>query len=188
MRAFLALSVPEPVQAALGRLIQELRSAGDGAKWVHPSQIHLTLKFFAELTAEGLAALDAAVPEACAAAAPFPVAVDGLGSFGPADAVRVVWAGVQDPEGGLSAFQARLEERLARAGFPREERPFTAHLTLCRVRSPRRNPALRRRLSGRGSLALGSFRVDRLALYSSMLSPLGPEHRVERSYLFGGAV
>ena len=55
-----------------------------------------------------------------------------------------------------------------------ENHPVAAHVTLGRVRAPRRQPALTDALAG--SVDFGRLRVDRVALMRSELSPRGARY------------
>jgi 2'-5' RNA ligase len=107
------------------------------------------------------------------------VAVRGLGAFPSATRPRVVWAGLEDPGGALTALAERVDGCCGRLGFPTESRAFTAHVTLGRVREPRRQPSLADALAQPSEL--GRLRVDRVSLMRSELSPRGARY----SELFG---
>jgi len=48
----------------------------------------------------------------------------------------VLWIGVNDPSGKLSALQESFDAACAAAGFPKDERPYRPHLTIARIRKP----------------------------------------------------
>ena len=131
-----ALPVPEAVKSAAARLQEELRKAGADVGWTRPEQMHLTLKFFAEIGAAEAARfaelLTASLPRK-----PIDLEYAGLGRF-----PKVIWAGVK---GDLAPLAALAEDAAERVGVSRETRPFSPHLTLGRIRSPRNA-----RTSGRG--------------------------------------
>lgn len=182
MRAFIALDPSLPVRERLDELIRALASRRSGVKWCKPDQIHVTLKFFGDLPDAAIQPVIAAVSDACAAFPPFPVTVRGAGSFGPRGAIRVVWAGVEELTGALGGLQRAIDEKLGPLGFPPEARAFHPHLTLGRLRDPARDPALSQALQERGDFDGGRFLADRLALYSSVLSPAGPTYSVVHTW------
>jgi 2'-5' RNA ligase len=52
VRAFVAIELPEPIQAILSQLQGELRKSKTASvKWVAPKGIHLTLKFLGNVDA-----------------------------------------------------------------------------------------------------------------------------------------
>lgn len=186
MRAFLAVEIPSEVREAVGDVIRHLSRETLGVKWVRPEQLHLTLEFFADLAPECLPALEEAVSPAAAAFAPAPLRVRGLGAFRSGGRIRVLWAGIEDPGGRLSAFAGELRGALAARGVRGDDKPFRPHLTLGRLREPTRNPALERALSAGGDFQAGPFVPPRLTLFESTLTPEGPIHRALRQWPFGG--
>ena len=136
-RLFVALDLPAGAKAALAaaeRQLQGLLPAG--VRWVNPEGIHLTLKFLGATEAGRVDALLAALRAAAAAGdqLPFPLHLDGLGVFPNRREPRVIWAGVGGDLDSLDKAQRRVEQAMARLGFPEESRAFRPHLTLGRVR------------------------------------------------------
>lgn len=142
LRFFVACELPEDALRALGRVQDDLRRLGaDRLRWVRPGGIHVTLKFLGALDEGRLAAITSALD---AAIAPFQLrlGLGKLGGFGGRE-LRVVWVGLEGNVAGLSELADRVESALEPLGFPRERRPFAAHVTLARV--PEQLPAALRR-------------------------------------------
>lgn len=132
-RLFVACELPDEVRDALGRVQNELRRAGARPRWTRPEGIHVTLKFLGEVAVSRVEAISAAL---AGAIEPFELRVRpaaALGSFGGPSRLRVVWVGLEGDTEALAALAERVEGALAPLGFPREGRPFAAHLTLGRV-------------------------------------------------------
>lgn len=89
-----------------------------------------------EVEVERVASVSSAAAAVVSGMAPFGIRVEGAGAFPPRGAPRVLWIGVNDLEGQLAELHARIEAEFAKAGFPKESRPFRPHLTLARVRKP----------------------------------------------------
>jgi 2'-5' RNA ligase len=87
----------------------------------------------------------------------------------------VLWVGVQTGTEELRKVERTVRERLAAIGIVPEERGFSPHLTLARVRDA---VGLRARawLSSLESAPVGTTRVDAITLYESRLSPKGPTY------------
>ena len=179
LRLFVACELSAEVQAALGRLQDDLRRSGTGRlRWVRPQGIHITLKFLGDVD-------EARVDELCAALAqaiePFELRLSAsgeLGGFGGAR-LRVVWVGLAGDLEPLAELARRVEEALEPLGFAREGRRFTAHLTLARVPDAM-PPADRQRLAdllrSHRSVALPPMVVTEVALMRSVLRPGGSEY------------
>jgi 2'-5' RNA ligase len=106
----------------------------------------------------------------------FDAVVTGLGAFPSSTRPRVVWAGVAAGAPRLTELAARVEEACAALGFPPEARPFSPHLTLGRVRVPRRDARLADLLAAAARDEFGRFHVERVALMESQLSPRGARY------------
>lgn len=135
-RTFIALDLSDDTRAALRRELRRLGSALPGVRCEDPASLHLTLAFLGELDDDALAATIALADEVASQTAPFHLALGSLGVFGPPTAPRVVWAGVAGETRRLFALQRRLADALAEQGFPREQRPYSPHLTLARLKRP----------------------------------------------------
>ena len=179
-RLFVALEPPEPVRRRLAAMAVELRrSAGraaDEIRWVPPENVHLTLQFLGAVPDERVPAVEEAVRAAAAAARPLSLEVKGAGGFPNARRPRVVWAGLAGDVAPLAALVADLGRRLAPLGYPPEERPFSAHLTIGRARETRGAPGIAGALASAAEAAGAPWRATELVLFESHLSPKGPRY------------
>ncbi len=129
----MAVELDGGVHEALARVQAELRQRPlPSLRWVRPDAIHLTLKFLGETAADKVPAIEAALRQALAGLSPLRVELGPLGTFG-GRRPRVLWIGVAGDVDRLKDLQARVERALRSLGFPREERPYSPHLTLARV-------------------------------------------------------
>lgn len=182
----MAVLLPEGVRAALAREIERLRLVARGVAWVAPENLHVTLKFLGEVDEARLPSLREALAGAAAPVPPFDLAVRGLGAFPSVGRPRVIWAGLGEGADAAAELARRVDEALASLGFPREDRPFAGHVTLGRVREPRRHPALTAAIEAGGGRDFGLVRVDAAALMQSRLSPHGARYtRLESAPLDG---
>lgn len=137
--------------------------------------LHLTLKFLGPVGEARVPAIADALRSAAALPA-FDLELRGLGGFPTADRPRVVWVGAGQGAGAAAALAARVDAGLAALGFPPETRPFASHVTLGRVRTPKRNPGLAERLHGAADRDFGRVRVQAVSLMRSQLSPAGARY------------
>ncbi|HEX9050896.1 MAG TPA: RNA 2',3'-cyclic phosphodiesterase [Anaeromyxobacter sp.] len=181
-RLFVALDPPEPVRRRLAALGVELRRTagrrGEEVRWVPPENVHLTLQFLGAVPEERVGAIEGAIRAAAAAARTLSLELKGAGGFPNARRPRVVWAGVGGETEALAALAADLGRRLAPLGFPPEERPFSAHLTLGRARDGRGAPGLAGALAQAAEAGGTPWRAAEVALFESHLSPKGPRYEV----------
>jgi len=169
IRTFVALLLDDPVRAKLGAAIERLRPAARGVAWVPPENLHLTLKFLGAVPPARLADVLAALAPAAGGVEPFEAILRGVGAFPTATRPRVIWAGVVGGEKALVALATRVDAALAPLAFAREARPFVPHVTLGRVRVPRRDAALTRALTAEADRDFGRLRLARVSLMRSDL-------------------
>jgi 2'-5' RNA ligase len=185
MRVFIAIDIGEQIRKALGDLQQELQSKLDirrgDVKWVNPNSIHLTLKFLGEIKDEQTVEVCNIVKDVAARHESFELRVESVGHFGGRSA-RVVWVGCADSNGRLQKLQTDIEQQLALAGWPEEERDFTGHLTLCRVRNPKAGVKLAQLTETYKDFKLGTMPADSVVVYQSELRPSGPVYTALGNY------
>ena len=133
-RTFVAIELDAAMRALLERRIARLRQVAPGVRWTDPAKLHLTLAFLGELNDALLAAAMEATEVAAREARPFRVELGQSGFFGPKWAPRVIWVGVGGEMAELLAVHGALARELEVRGFAGEERPFSPHLTLARLK------------------------------------------------------
>jgi len=176
IRTFIALEIPDELRRKLCLVQKQCMQRIEGVKWVNPDTIHLTLKFLGSIRCDRVEAVCTAMAQAAEGVGPFCFTVTGLGAFPSVRNPKVVWAGIQDDR--IVRFQKKIEEALCPAGFSREQRPFTPHLTIGRVRVARAKHGLRTVLEEFSREVLGSFESSRLSFIQSDLQPAGPVYTV----------
>lgn len=162
-------------------IVDALTPQVPGARWIPAINRHVTVRFLGAVDDDRVDAVKDAARRACAAAKPGDVYLEGLGAFPRASRARVLWAGVKDPDGSAGGLFERLESEVARLGFAGEERGYTPHLTLARIKAPAPLPEEWADLLPAG----GRFRLDRLNLMESKLSPKGARYEVRESFPVG---
>ena len=165
------------LREALGKARAALSGARD-LRWVRDEQLHLTLRFFADLPSAQTDFAAAATAAACASTRRFDLEVRGLGRFPSHGPLRVVWAGLGGGREELVALGAALSRELSARGFAEEERPLAPHLTLARARDPRGSRDAARAVAAFAPSvgALGVQAVDALVLFRSDLGSGPPVH------------
>lgn len=174
-RLFTGLEVPADVALRLSLL----RGGVSGAKWIEPTDYHLTLSFIgnidngtASALAEELARIEGPHVQ---------VRLTGLGAFG-GDKPRSIVA-LADPSPALVALQSQNDRALRRAGVEPEKRKFTPHVTIARVKGASA-PAVAAFLGERPIQPI-AFPAPRFVLYSARSSQGGAPYVVEAAYPLG---
>jgi len=175
VRTFLAIRVGDEVEAAIYRLIEELRAPNDGVAWARRDKLHVTLKFLgAAIEPARLAPLAEAVAAVSDAAVAFQVRTRGIGAFPNLRRPRVLWTGLESQA--LVRLATQVEEAAAHLGFEPAQRPWAPHLTIARIRDPRRVGSLLGRLQAANQSEFGESSVDEIALYRSHLASNGSRY------------
>lgn len=177
LRAFIASELPAPLQDAIRTATADLRGhLTDGlVRWVPAHNVHLTLKFLGDVSPSSLELIKQMMVAEASQFSVFEVQVEGLGCYPSARRPRVLWVGLQAPAE-LGSLQRAIEAASARLGYEPEERGFSPHLTIGRVRQNASSSDLHKiRLSLEDTRIglLGSARVDAVHLFKSELRPEG---------------
>jgi 2'-5' RNA ligase len=165
--------LPEQVRDRL----TALEGGVPGARWASDDQLHLTLRFIGEV--DGNVAHDIDDALAGIRAPGFTLELAGVGEFG-GKKPRALWAGVRTNDA-LLHLQRKIETALQRIGLPAEERKFSPHVTLARMRAAPREKIVQF-LTHHSLFASGPFKVDRFVLFSSQLGSGGSVYHPERTY------
>jgi len=107
----------------------------------------------------------------------------GLGFFPDEKHPRVFWAGIEASPN-LKTLSAAIDKATERLGIPREQRPFSPHLTLARFGSSGLPEKLRAAIQENAARELGSLRTSQFHLIESKLKPSGAEYTTLESLPF----
>ena len=178
VRCFIAVHLPDGVRAALASLEDRLKARRHPfVKWVDPGSLHLTLKFLGNAAVDAIPRIVDAMSGAARPHLPFRLELAGTGAFPGWQRPQVVWAGVGGDLDRLAALQKDLEAAVSPLGFPTEPRPFSAHLTLGRLRDHVNADDRRRFGQFAQTVAFDTslwFDVEAVRLIKSQLTPEGP--------------
>lgn len=179
IRLFTAIEIPEDVRGRMAVLCAGV----PGARWVAPENLHLNLRFIGEVDGGTFRDITAALENVHAPA--FEIVLDGIGYFKSGRMPRTIHVNVERNPA-LTHLRDKIESRLVRMGLQREERKFTPHVTLARLRNtaPER---LGKFITENNLFHAGPFTVDHFTLFSSFLTRSGPIYRAERIYPLAGA-
>ncbi len=155
-------------------------------QWSPLDNLHVTTKFIGEWPKHRLQELEAALSSVVLPAL-LELEIKGLGWFPNERAPRVLWAGVN---GGFSLAELarRTEDCLEPLGIKREERAFSPHLTLARMRNPVPLARLRQKVAELQPASIGRFPVTAFALYLSERGSNGSVYRKLREFELEAAI
>jgi 2'-5' RNA ligase len=188
MRIFIGIDLDPEVRARIERFLEGVEGFAPEARWVRPESLHITLKFIGEQPPERVEAMTERLRRVESGA--FEIRVGGYGFFPTAKAPRVFWIGI-DAGPQLAELAESIDIATAELGIPREDRPFSPHLTLARAGagrssgSPKQQKSngpkakfavLEKRLAVLGDLDFGKMTAREFILYQSQLSPRGSKY------------
>jgi 2'-5' RNA ligase len=188
MRLFVAIDINDDVRKAVAKLQQELKGRlknQKGIKWVSPDVMHLTLKFLGEADENKIdeinSALEIACTEFCRSACgdkkSFEFELSLIGTFGrPAS---VLWLGSDKQSEEILKLAADLENAFEELGFEKETRPFSAHLTLARIKD-NADRQLQKILKDYPKINIPKVSADTVCLYKSQLTSTGSVYTLLR--------
>lgn len=179
IRAFIAIELDEAVRGEVSAILANLKQSGADVKWVSPENIHLTLKFLGDVKKDGIEKIKNALKAAANRAGRFNISLSEIGAFPNLNSPRVIWLRIKEGADESAKLVNEIEGQLVKLGLPKENRPFSFHLTLGRVRSSKNRQQLKKiieTLNKDPSLTLQAVKssVKHITLFQSTLTPKGP--------------
>ena len=186
MRIFIGIDLGPEVRGRISRFLEGVQGFAPDARWVHPESLHITLKFIGEQTPERVEAIVERLRRVNSEE--FEIRSGGYGFFPTAKAPRVFWIGIHaGPQ--LAELAESIDVATVELGIPREDRPYSPHLTLARASGRSGSPkwrkgdgpnsafaVLEKRLAAMGELEFGTMTAHEFILYQSQLSPKGSKY------------
>ena len=193
MRIFIGIDLDPEVRARIERFLEGVEGFAPEARWMRPESLHITVKFIGEQPPERVEAITERLRRLESSA--FEIRAGGYGFFPTAKAPRVFWIGIHAGQQ-LAELAGSIDIATAELGVPREDRPYSPHLTLARAGAGRRSGSpkwrngdgpnatfavLEKRLAAMGELDFGTMTANEFILYQSQLSPAGSKYtRLQR--------
>jgi len=190
LRLFCAVELSDEARAAAFARLTRLRetlAAPARVSWEREEKLHVTLKFFGDVSVEKVGTLTAALARAVGSVGPLALRLEGAGVFPSPGRPNVLWIGVADEGGGLARLHAGVEAACAAAGFPPERRPFHPHVTLARVREANRETRRLAHTHVELEFEPSAFGASEIVLMRSVFGPGGSVYTpLSRHELRGG--
>ena len=179
IRSFISFDIDdEKVLDEIVRVQRMLAETGANLKLVEPENIHITMRFLGNISEPMIDLIHREMERI--KFTPFEVEVRGVGAFPNLRHIRVVWAGVQKGSVELNRIFNELEPHLRRLGFRPDQKGFTPHITIARVRTGRNRAELARCIGRLANHEFGIITVRCLRLKKSTLTPKGPMYETMR--------
>jgi 2'-5' RNA ligase len=172
MRTFIAIELPERIKRRIEDLQAPLKKTNAFVSWVKPTNIHVTLKFLGEVPEEKINEVFLATGKALEGAKKFTMSLKGTGAFPDFRRPRVIWIGAGIGEKELTFLAERIEAEMEEIGFPKEQRKFSAHFTIGRVKSPKNIEKLMELVKS-SDFQTDDIEVSEVVVMKSQLHPAG---------------
>src|SRR3989304_2268918 len=172
MRTFVAIELPPELTSQIDQLQTVLRKTGADVSWVKSQNVHITLKFLGEVKEEKIEDVYQATELSVKGLRNFQVNLQGLGGFPNLKRPRVIWIGVEKGKEVLAELYPKVEEQFFKIGFAKENRDFTPHLTIGRVKSPKHLEKLASEIN-KTTFETEDFEVKEVVVMKSTLFPTG---------------
>jgi 2'-5' RNA ligase len=171
LRTFIAIEIPDETKGRIAQVQLELKTYRERISWVKPGNLHLTLKFLGDVEEGQLDGIGRGMETTAKNAAPFTLAFRDLGVFPNLRSARVLWVGAIENSGMLIKLVQSVESEMDHLGFPKENRKFSPHLTIGRIKARPSEKFLSR--IGQFEFEGGEVEVKQIHLMKSDLRPTG---------------
>ncbi|MDQ1278923.1 MAG: 2,3-cyclic 3-phosphodiesterase [Thermoproteota archaeon] len=172
-RCFIAVEMNE--KSVIDNILafqKSIVNTGSDLKLVELANIHITLVFLGEISKAHVEMVQREMAEV--KFKPFEVELKEVGAFPNLNRINVIWIGIQRGAMELNAIYSQLESRLRKTGFQLDNRGFSPHITIARVRSGRNREKLADIISEAKNMNFGIVQVKSIKLQKSILTPEGP--------------
>lgn len=187
LKLFTGVSVGPAVRSAAAALQQSLAQCGANVKWVEPENLHLTINFLGEVDDRDLHSICRAITAVAKGEPSFRLSVQGVGAFPTTRRPKILWAAVNDGAESLQRIHTVSEPKLLELGvYRREERGYTPHLTLGRVKDEADGQLIAAELPRHSDWRGGDVFVEEVLLFNSDLRREGPVYSVIARMPLGG--
>jgi len=174
-RTFVAIDIPgnSKINECLNSMSSKL--AGEKIRWMAGDNLHLTLKFLGDTEEKSIVDIGTKLKELTQSLFTFSMTISNVGIFRNLKDPRIIWLGI-DPCTELIQLKAEIENQMIQFGFPSEERKFSPHLTVGRIKFIENKMALQQIIETFHEQVLHQFIVPEVIYYESILRKEGPEY------------
>jgi len=174
IRTFIALPLNIQTQTIISEIINNLKKLDCNVKWIKPENVHLTLKFLGDISADKIKPIALSIENILEKTHSINVEIDSVGAFPNTRNPRIVWTGLKDIDERIKNLALSLEDELEKIGLERGARAFNPHITIGRVKYFKNIKILERGLETYKSFKKHTEIVNNIILYKSTLTNKGP--------------
>jgi len=167
--------MPENIKDAIAGVIEKCGLNSKGIKWVPAENVHLTLKFLGDIKEDLTSEIEKELALICMRHDVFSINIRGAGAFPNFKYPNVLWVGIDESEK-LESLYRDIEDSMNELGFEKEDRRFSPHLTIGRVKDRKGIEPVIKGLYTFKDIFFGSIEVNKVLLMRSVLKPTGAEY------------
>ena len=179
-RGFIAIDIKATSQITMFE--KEITKTGADIKLVEPENIHITIKFLGDTDENYIDYIEQSIKESVLEIKPFSITLKGTGVFPNQNYIKVIWIGIID-DGRIETIVRNINEKLESLGFKKENRGFSPHLTVGRVKTARNKDQLLKVIGKYQTVEFTIQNVQSITLKKSELTPNGPIYTTLRDVL-----
>lgn len=180
VRSFLAIEIPSDLLDSIIDIQDELKKSNSQVKYVEKENLHITLKFFGEITQDKVEDIVSSTENILKNYKPTILSLKNLGAFPNKDYLKVLWVGIEK-NNILLDIQKALDNEYSELGF-KKERNFTSHITLGRVKGSKNKNQLKEIMKTNSDISIGEMNLNKIVLKKSVLTPNGPIYSTIHSF------
>jgi len=173
LRCFIAIEIPETIKKSIAAIIDNLKKSD--VKWVSEENIHITLQFLGETEESLIPDIKGALYKILAPYSHFYIKIADVGCFPSGKRPRIIWVGIKESQSLINLYKG-VSNEMVKFGYQTEERGFTPHVTIGRVKSNRNMRELLSRLDELKVTDFPDFEVQDIKLMKSELKPSGAKY------------
>jgi len=182
IRSFIAVNLNSDIKKYLNSLQAYLNIPESKIKWVEKNNLHLTMKFLGYISLEQTELIKSILKEITSRHSPFIIRLfSNIGVFQTYKMPRIIWVGIREGISELKELYNSIENKLSNKGFPREDKDFSGHITIGRVKFIRDKTNFIQILK-RIEVNNLSQEVGSIDLMESKLTPGGPIYDITAKF------
>lgn len=177
MRIFIGIKLDDAALDSIEKFLKPFKKIASPLKWTIRENLHVTLKFIGEVPTEKYKQIEALLAEGDFNTGAIDLNITGCGKFGRGPDLNIFWVGLEkNPK--LEDMFNRIENTLAKAGIPKEDRPFKPHITVARNKKTFNFKSFFELIEQNGSRLISPYSVTHFQLFESRLRPEGPIYSI----------
>ncbi len=182
IRTFVAVNLSLEIKEYLASLRDNINIPETKIKWVEKNNLHLTMKFLGYVSLEQTELIKSTLKEISSQYSPFIIKLfSDMGMFPTYKMPRIIWVGIKEGISELKGLYNYLENNLFNKGFPREDKDFSGHITIGRVKFIEDKTNFIK-IVKRISVNNLSQEVGSIDLMESKLTPNGPIYNITAKF------